>query len=129
MSLLTCVMLCGMKAEAFSMRANGRELTKKERKRCCTRAYIWTSLIILNALVGLTIGLMWDYIPIDAEGIVMGLAVLAVILDLVSIKCKNYKYFCASYWENDQYQCVAPSQQFMYPGYMPNQQPMMMMNQ
>ena len=114
MSLLACVMLCGMKAKAFSMRANGRELTKKERKRCCTRAYIWTSLIILNALVGLTIGLLWDEFDKEDMEIVLSIAAFCLLADLCAVKCKNWKYFCASYVETDDYERVSKSQQITY---------------
>lgn len=59
-SLVALPIAHGMYAEEMQVSVNGRELTRKERKRCCTRAFIWTSIILLNILIGATIYVRWD---------------------------------------------------------------------
>merc|ERR1712060_387173 len=50
-NLISMCMLCGMKAKECSVGVNGRQLSKKERKRCCARAFYITQGIVLTILI------------------------------------------------------------------------------
>merc|ERR1712060_826069 len=51
-NLISMCMLCGMKGkDGCVTHCNGRQLTKKERKRCCARAFYITQGIVLTILI------------------------------------------------------------------------------
>ena len=53
--------MCGRKSKKCQLTVNGHELSKKERKRYCAKAYIYTAVIISNALWAATFSVNFDY--------------------------------------------------------------------
>ena len=97
--ILNILLYYGLTAEQFTLTVNGRKLTKKERKHCCARFYIYLILIISNTLwILCLISAKEDInIPEACFGIFL---LLCLSVDICFIKCKNLKYACISYQED-----------------------------
>ena len=89
---------------------NSRQLSKKESKRCCTRAYFWSIIVVANCLwiVYLTEyyeAMKWELYFDDSsqEYWITAIVVVTFFADIAFLKCKNLKYACSSYYTDDEF--------------------------
>ena len=95
--ILNVLLYYGLTAEQFTMTVNGRKLTKKERKHCCARFYIYIILILSNILWISCLIRAKEEINPQPEVCFGIFLLLCLSVDICFIKCKNLKYACISY--------------------------------
>ena len=98
--ILNIMLYCGLTAYKWEIGVNGRELTKRERKHCCARAYIYAIMITSNIIWAICLTSAADEI---VQGLEIGYGIFIIFcfyVDLRFVKCKNLKYACKSYFED-----------------------------
>ena len=99
--LISACMGYGMNTKSdFKVTVNGNELNKKERKRCCVKAYFYTSFIVMNALFLACVLLNRDDLPDPQDSLVFFVYfawAATAILDICIIRTKKMKYICKDY--------------------------------
>ena len=92
-------------------------MTPKESKRCCKRFYIYFVIVLAT---GLWIWAINEYTNDVGDAIELTILcpalIVFVILDIYYIKCKDMKYACASFWEDedDRYKAQAHADEVHY---------------
>ena len=87
------------------MTRNGRELSKKERKRYCAVLYIYTVMILQNALWVAALAMNWGYYRYELTKntlwCMVVILIMAALLDSRLIGKKYFKYLGKSINEED----------------------------
>ena len=101
MCVLQAVLWAQRKLGFIKVSHGGRELSKKEKKRCGIRFYIYLIMIGGSLLWAAFLFPIMDIL--ERKNLTWTLYLLAgsVILDVFVIKTKNFKYLCSSYVKSD----------------------------
>ena len=97
--LAAICMACSIHSEhSTEATQNGRQLSAKESRGCCARAYIWAQIIVMNVCLVLTLFMygLESHLTITFISII----VVCLILDIYCVSCSNFKYFCGSYLDS-----------------------------